>query len=410
MFDLRKLLLPGVMLMVPLLASANPGMALNPLLEEGAALLQQGRTVQAISSLQAAERRLPNPADAAPLLGEAYLKFGMQSLGQMATRPARDAFVKAKGYIPRDYRPYQAMALAWLHEGQPVPATAELYEALALGGERSDLYMLLGRAHYESGQLDQAEEAWVKAAELGAADEAAPHLEKVRRELRAEKTMRRDLAGRFTLAYAQGVSDALAGEVLEVLEDAYQAVGRDLNYYPEADIPVLLYARDDFAAVTRSPGWAAAVYDGKVRVPLGGVDKMSAPLRALLHHEYVHVVVRFLGKGRAPVWLNEGIAEVVERRLYETPQADSAPTGAKLPEGALDRPFVGLPDDQVRLAYQQSHERVRRLVNLCGWPPVGELLQRLGAGEKWEAAVAGAYAPCGYDWPRLQVELLDQLH
>ena len=407
--ELSKILVFAILLMAPALASANPGMVMNPLLEEGAALLQQGRTVEAISSLQAAERRLPNPADAAPLLGEAYLKFGMQSLNQMATRTARDAFATAKGYIPRDFRPYQGMALAWLHEGQPVPATAELYEALALAGDRSDLYMLLGRAHYETGQLDQAEAAWVKAAELGAVDEAAPHLEKVRRELRAEKTMSRDLAGKFTLAYAQGVSDVLAGEVLDVLEDAYQDVGRDLNYYPEADIPVLLYARDDFAAVTRSPGWAAAVYDGKVRVPLGGIDRMNPQLRALLHHEYVHVVVRFLGKGRAPVWLNEGIAEVVERRVFESPRADVAVPGAKLPEGALDRPFTGLPDDQVRLAYQQSYERVRRLVNLCGWPPVAELLQRLGAGEKWEAAVAGAYAPCGYDWPRLQVELMHEL-
>jgi hypothetical protein len=29
----------------------------------------------------------------------------------------------------------------------------------------------------------------------------------------------------------------------------------------------------------------------------------------------------------------------------------------------------------------------------------------LGSGLDWTSAVAEAYAPCGYDWPRLQAEL-----
>jgi hypothetical protein len=77
---------------------------------------------------------------------------------------------------------------------------------------------------------------------------------------------------------------------------------------------------------------------------------------------------------------------------------------------ALDQSFDKLPADLVPLAYQKSYARVNRLIELCGWPPLGELLQRLGAGEPWAGAIDGAYAPCGYDWPRLQVELEDKLH
>jgi tetratricopeptide (TPR) repeat protein len=397
---------PLIFLAAALLFGASAALA-NPhaLLQRGGELLQQGRTGEALVVLHDAEKGLPEPAQAAGLLGEAYLRLGMQHLNQGAAPAAREAFAEAKRYLPNDFRPWQGTAIAWLHDGQPAAASGELHEALALAGKRPELLLLLGRAHYAAGELEQAEAAWAEAAELDAGSEAALLLEKVRRELRAEQAMHRDLAGRFTLAYAPGVSDALAAQVLEVLEDAYAEIGTDLGYYPEADIPVLLYAREDFAAVTRSPEWAGAVYDGKIRAPLGGVKRMSPPLRALLHHEYAHVVVRFLGKGRVPVWLNEGIAEMAGRRQFTAPHGASPPAGQRIDTAALERPFSELPVELVPRAYAQSHARVQRLVELCGWPALGELLQRLGTGASLETAVTAAYAPCGYDWPRLQIEL-----
>jgi hypothetical protein len=76
-----------------------------------------------------------------------------------------------------------------------------------------------------------------------------------------------------------------------------------------------------------------------------------------------------------------------------------------LPPAALERPFTELPDEQVPAAYARSRARVARMVGLCGWPALGELLRQLGSGLPWAAAVAEAYAPCGLDWPRLQAEL-----
>lgn len=382
------------------LALASP----EGLLQQGVALLRNGETEEAIEILHEAERQFPDRSQLAGLLGEAYLKLGMRQLNGGNEAAARQAFAEAKRYLPGDPRGWQGTGLAWLHEGQPSAAIGELREALAIAGERPDLLVLLGRAHYAAGELLQAEEAWQKAAEAGAGNDVAALLEKVRRERQAETAMRRDLGGRFIIAYAPGVGDDLAAAVLEVLQDAYGDLGGELGFYPETDIPVLLYAREDFAAVTRSPEWAGAVYDGKIRVPLGGLTHMSAPLRALLYHEYTHVVVRFLGKGRAPVWLNEGMAEVAGRQYYESVNA-AASTDQRLSADALERPFTELPDKLVPLAYQASYERVSRLVELCGWPPLGELLQRLGSGDPWDAAVAEAYAPCGYDWPRLRQEL-----
>lgn len=400
MFALRSLTISGVLLFLPVLAAAG----IESLLNKGIALLNAGQINEAIAVLHDAETQALDRSQAAGPLGQAYVRLGMQQLTNGDEAAGRRAFAEAKRYLPDDPRPWQGTAMAWMHEGQPAAAIGEMQEALAIAGEQPELLILLGRAHYAVGDLVQAEEAWQKASALAATEEVAALLAKVSRERQAEMAMRRDLAGRFTLAYAPGVSEALAGAVLEALQDAYGELGRDLGYYPEADIPVLLYAREDFAAVTRSPEWAGAIYDGKIRVPLGGVRRMTAPLKALLYHEYTHVVARFLGKGRVPVWLNEGLAELVGRRHFEPPQP-KVPTRSRLDPTALDRSFAQLPADQVPLAYEQSHARVRRLVELCGWPPLSELLQRLGTGERWAAAVTDAYAPCGYDWPRLQTEL-----
>jgi tetratricopeptide (TPR) repeat protein len=401
---MRHLLLLSLMLALAAPVMASP----EPLLQEGLALLNAGKVEEAIASLQSAERQLVDGSRVAGLLGEAYLRLGMQQLTGGDEPQARAAFANAKRYLPDDPRPWQGSAIAWLHDGQPLAAVGELHEALALAGDRPELLLLLGQAHYAAGDLLQAEDAWQSALDHGGAGELPTLLAKVRRERQAEHGMNRNLGGRFTLAYAAGVNDRLAAAVLEVLQDAYQELGRELGYYPETDIPVLLYARDDFAAVTRSPEWAGAVYDGKIRVPLGGVQQMTPPLKALLYHEYTHVVVRFLGKGRVPVWLNEGLAEMAGRRQHEPRTSELA--GRPVEPAALERSFAELPAELVPSAYQQSYRRVERLVALCDWPPVAELLQRLGKGEGWEQAVAGAYAPCGYDWPRLQVELPDNLH
>jgi tetratricopeptide (TPR) repeat protein len=392
------LLLLITVALLPSIVLANP----DELLNRSAILINEGKPSEALGLLHEAERRLPDPQLAAGLLGEAYLRLGMQQIAHGDDAAGREAFASAQRYLPDDPRPLQGMALAWMSAGQPAAALGPLHEAQTLAGKDPQLALLLGRAYYALGELTQAEEAWVEAAQAGSA-EAAPLLEKVRRERQAEHNMSRDLAGRFSIAYAAGVSDALAATVLDVLQEAYGELGRDLGYYPETDIPVLLYAREDFQAVTRSPAWAGAVYDGKIRVPLGGMERMTPQLRALLFHEYTHVLVRFLGRGRVPIWLNEGLAELAGRRQFAP--ATSPHATQPLPPAALERPFTELPNELVPVAYAQSQARVERLAELCGSPALGELLRQLGNGLNWETAVAEAYAPCGYDWPRLQAEM-----
>ena len=89
--------------------------------------------------------------------------------------------------------------------------------------------------------------------------------------------------------------------VLRILEDAYGEVGRAFSHYPDQEIQVILYSDQQFQEVTDAPGWSGGVYDGKIRMPIGGIEKETPGLRRILYHEYTHAVVRDITK-RCPTW------------------------------------------------------------------------------------------------------------
>ena len=220
--------------------------------------------------------------------------------------------------------------------------------------------------------------------------------------------MQEEYRGHFQLSFADGAhASALASEILETLEDAYLEVGSDLAYYPDVRVPVLLYSHPDYADVTRSPDWAGAVYDGKIRLPLAGARDLDKRLAAILYHEYMHVVVHFLAGRNVPAWLNEGLAEISGRKVSPTPVADlqTAVASGQLHDWhTLQRPFSGLAADRVPLAYEQSYAMASFMVDSYGWHNMAELLKSLGQQQEWSVAVADAYREFGLDWPAIQNE------
>ena len=151
---------------------------------------------------------------------------------------------------------------------------------------------------------------------------ARARLERVRKEHVTEKDFSRDVTSHFLIKY-EGREKIEAGRIiLRILEDAYGEVGKSLSYYPDREIQVILYSSQQFQEVTDAPGWSGGIYDGKIRIPIGGIEKETPGLRRLLYHEYTHAVVRALAP-RCPTWLNEGLAQYFEGREIEA----SAPGG-----------------------------------------------------------------------------------
>ncbi|HWI41780.1 MAG TPA: hypothetical protein VNX25_09865 [Verrucomicrobiae bacterium] len=292
----------------------------------------------------------------------------------------------------------------------------ELDAARRVGGNSFHLLYLLGLTFYEEGELAEAVSLWEQGLALQGAEpereNARTRLEKAKGELALQQRMRRGESGRFTLSYDSHAVPQLAGEVLDALEDAYVSVGYDLMHYPEAKVPVILYTAEDYRAVTRSPDWSGGIYDGKIRIPLKGARELDAQLRAVLRHEFVHVVVAELTHGRCPTWLNEGLAEIEGRKAFD-PASHGAGVRLRLegllPMQELSSGFTGMQGKRAATAYEQSHSMASFLVASRGWGPVRELLGLLGEGASFEDAFRRAYEPYGIDFPSFLGEWRDNL-
>ncbi len=74
----------------------------------------------------------------------------------------------------------------------------------------------------------------------------------------------------------------------------------------------MLYSGEQFHDITRSPQWAAAAFDGTIRVPMRGAGEKGEDLDRVLAHEFSHALIRSLATRGLPTWLNEGLASVLE--------------------------------------------------------------------------------------------------
>jgi len=200
----------------------------------------------------------------------------------------------------------------------------------------------------------------------------------------------RDVTSHFTVKY-EGRERIEAGRIiLRILEDAYGEVGRALSYYPDQDVAVILYSGQQFQEVTDAPGWSGGIYDGKIRIPIGGIEQETPGLRRLLYHEYTHAVVRAITR-RVPTWLNEGLAQYFEGRSIE-PSGAIALRGmlsaGKLPPlQALEGSFLGLNSSQAGLVYLISLSAVRHMADQYGMYRVKMVLEELAAGADMSKAV-----------------------
>jgi len=174
--------------------------------------------------------------------------------------------------------------------------------------------MLAGWAHYRLNQPDNAIADFQAAQRLAPSASVAGMLEKVKRDKEAEGDFREGESSHFVIRYHGGATRSLASDVTRLLEDQFQSLRDELRYTPPEPIAVILYTQETFRDLTRSPGWAGALNDGKIRVPVQGIDAVSDELTRILRHELTHSFVFQKTSGRAPTWLQEGLAQWMEGR------------------------------------------------------------------------------------------------
>ena len=280
--------------------------------------------------------------------------------------------------------------------GDLARARTALERALALGANDAQTFLALGRVYQEDGNREGAVEMFQRARDLGVTDpQFNIALQRLERELDAEWGYTELASPHFTISFAEGKNYAAARHVQESLEQAYFTVGRKFDYYPQQRTPVVLYDSEEFHDVTQAPRWMGALYDGRIKLPVRGLEQGNPILDRTIRHEYAHAIVSELSHGRCPVWLNEGLAIWAE----ETVDGErSGPARAAVADQELfflddlRRPFTEIPAARIGVAYAQSYLAVRRLLDDFGSQDVRALLTALGSGNPLPQAFESVFS------------------
>ena len=379
--------------------SANEPFALN---EYAITLMEKGEYDKALEQLQKAYSMNPYDQILKRNLAEAYALVGQRQMKENSYEAAAASFDSARELFPDMPRFYVMRGIALYYSKYPDAAQNELERARGIGGDAPDILFYLAKIQYDAGNLAAAVEFLEKAVALKPDFHAATEmLAKLKREISVEKSMDRGYSSKFVISYDAEMKSPLAGDILSTLEDAYSDVGRDLSTFPTGRITVILYTRKDYKSVTAGPDWSGGLYDGKIRLPVGGAQELNDQLKSVLFHEYTHVVVQEITHGNCPTWLNEGLAELEGRKIYSHPLVDlerAAARGAFIPFAKMESGFTALSSKEAALSYQQSYSLVNFMVNSYGWPKVTEILLNLGAGMTSTTAIKKAMADFGLDF------------
>jgi tetratricopeptide (TPR) repeat protein len=373
------------------------------LLNDSAAdLMRRGEYEKALEQLQDAFSLFPYDESIRKNLTVAYVTVGKRQLERKQFDDAAKNFEAARKLAP-DNQEYGILKGIALYSGKHYDeSTIELENARQNGGDNVLLLFYLGRSYYDTGDLTHALDAWDRALALDPEIKTVRDMAaKARRESAVETRMTKGYSSMFVISYDEGTRSDLADDVLDALETAYNRVGYDFSYYPVTRVPVILYTKKDYRSVTAGPEWSGGLYDGKVRLPIGGTGKITPMLRGVLFHEYTHVVVGELTKGNCPTWLNEGLAETEGRKEYNPPMAElenAAKTGGYIPFTTLEKSLSSLDAKRAALAYQQSYSLVNFMVSAYGMYKVRDILVNLGSGMDGDAAIAAAFADYGLDF------------
>lgn len=211
-------------------------------------------------------------------------------------------------------------------------------------------------------------------------------------------------------------SRAFEVAVLDILEEAYDAVGEGLSIRPRRRTAVYVYDPGIFdAEFSRLFGFrVAGFFNGTIHVR--GGTRIDGRLVQTLHHEYVHAALDWRSRDAFPAWLNEGIADYFGARALDKRHLSLAEFGflqrvakqdAWIPLESLNTPsLVHLVGDDVAIAYLESYALVEFMIRKYGIRDLKALVETLAKTRNAKRALRRAYHAT---LSELEVELVKTL-
>jgi tetratricopeptide (TPR) repeat protein len=321
------------------------------------------------------------------LLAMAHTSRGWARVAANDFESALDDFRKAKLVEPeKQATTYLGLGYTSFRLKEYDDALYYLFEVVYIDPRQGQAHEMIGQIYYQRGKLQEAITEWELAQEILPDDQGLKSLlARARKEQGVEGEFTKRGTYYFNIKYEGEEKRQLGDEVLDILNSAYSSVNGDLNYYPKEPVNVILYTKKQFTDLTDAPSWSGGVFDGNIRIPIGGSHINKEALAAVLHHEYTHAVVHMIVGHGLPTWLDEGVAQYEEHWARQA-KADIRLDGV-LPLSSLSGSFMGMDPARAEQAYAESLSAVNFYVDRFGMYSLAKLLRLMGEGKSLSGAM-----------------------
>lgn len=357
-----------------------------------ARVVAEGKIDRALlSSLESEANRSPEGSVPRLRAAAAHLLVARRLVEQGDLPGAAESLHRALVFAPNHPALLLDLAAVEFNQQRYTAALEHLRPALDHPEYAFEAYRLQGWVYYQREELDRAIPAWKKALAVHADSELEAQLARAEEETRAAGNYQQRSSGRFLLRYAEQevASPRLASSILATLDSLYDQMAGTFNLVPREPIVVLLYSNQTFYALTGLPPEVHGVYDGKIRVPIQGLTSLTPELEQVLRHELVHAFVYYKSRGKAPRWLQEGLAQWYAGQTPSVSRQEFRPLFEARDGSALPRIEHAFGGDlgQVLGGYYASWLVVDELERRYGRGDMERLLEALAGGESMEQAL-----------------------
>jgi tetratricopeptide (TPR) repeat protein len=321
----------------------------------------------------------------------AYFVAGKYEFDRGDLSKARSHFEAALRFDSQNPTILNYYAALLVRTGNAADALPYAERAVRVAPDSPDALDVLGYAQFAVDRNREAIRTWKRSLELRPSATVQQLLAKAEREASAEADYSQRESSHFTLRYeGRQTSESLRRELVATLESHYGDLVRELGVSPRGSIPVVLYTDQAFFDVTQAPSWSGAVNDGKLRIPVEGVNSVTPELSRVLKHELAHSFINQASGGHCPQWLHEGIAQALEPKSVSSNGRRLAAlfhTQHEIPFNSLEGSFMRFSPMEAVLAYDESLAAIEYISDTYGMSDVKRILQRLGEGSSTEAAL-----------------------
>ncbi|MBO1224609.1 MAG: hypothetical protein JYX80_09265 [Candidatus Scalindua sediminis] len=277
-----------------------------------------------------------------------------------------------------------------------------LEDVIYEGSTNPDVHYITGEIYYVKNELNKAIKHWEIAQTYSPNEELRLKIEKTRKELKLDKKHIDKISCNLVLKYNQ--NDTYASDlILHSLVNSYNQLAYDFGWYKNSEFTVILYSNEDFTNILDFPSWAAAIYDGKIRIPFQYASFNLEELEPIIRHELTHALLHRICGNNVPAWFHEGIAQYkdsIDDSASREILREAVNNNNLISISDLGMDFGRFKDDaKVKVAYAESLDFIEYLIDNYGFYTILDIINNFNTHSHLDELFASVY---GLDLSQLE--------